>query len=249
VTLEQPRARDLYAVVGTAIRQAIARAHAAQCTRKELRALNAVVSLVASYSRLEDRIAVADVADVARLHIVDARAALRSLRDKGVIVYEGKRSGLSRIGLPPPTGPDIRGDSASLGGDDLRGDSASTREAIRGSERSGFASPTEKTSEKTSEKGEPRHDVGRLLDAFAGEASRRGAEIPARAIRPIAEQVATLLDAGEAPDRVAAGLTRMLDKRLLRAPLLAELVAEAALRPTRNGKPVLTAADFEDLDR
>jgi hypothetical protein len=134
--------RDTYADVGAALRRTVRQAVEVGCTRKELRALLGVFELTASYSRLEDRLYVQQLADVADLHIVDARASLRSLRDKGVIVFEGKRGARSLIGL--------RGEPASFSST-LRGEPASYKEAIRGGERSRIASRTEKVPEETSE--------------------------------------------------------------------------------------------------
>ncbi len=152
---EQPR--DAYQDCCRAGRAAIARAIERQCTRKQLRALMAVIAFTAMYSRLRDEVYVNDLAEFANLHIVDARRALRELAKLEVIEYVGRRNARSTVGLVAVS--QLRGDSAHVR-DRLRGDTA---HGLRGEDaavlrgdpahglRGGRASVTEKSSEKVSE--------------------------------------------------------------------------------------------------
>jgi hypothetical protein len=99
---DEYRARDRYAEVGAAMRLAIGRATAATLSDGKRRVFEAVLSCVASFSRLDDLVYVADVAQVAHVSERHTRDCLASLRDLGIIVWEPKRgqSVRSRLGLP-----------------------------------------------------------------------------------------------------------------------------------------------------
>jgi len=94
--------RVSYRLAATAAREAFRRARDARCSLEEHVTLEAVVSLTALYSKLIDEVAVAVIAEEARLHPKNTARALRRLRDLGVIFYEPGvgRGRLSRIGLP-----------------------------------------------------------------------------------------------------------------------------------------------------
>ena len=94
--------RDSYEDVGRALRSALERAAEAELPRAAHRTLEAVVALVASYSRLEDNVTVEKIAEVAQLHPKTVEAHLRQLRDLGIVVYAGGRGRgkSSRVGLP-----------------------------------------------------------------------------------------------------------------------------------------------------
>jgi hypothetical protein len=174
--------RDSYEECGRAGRHALARAYEAECTRKQLRALGAVIALTVLYSRLWDWIYVAQIADYAQLHIVDARAALRQLRNLGIIVYEGKRNARSRIGLPLV---EKRGDFASLEqflSSEKRGEPASLKRGDTASKRSGNASETEKYSEEDSERPE-KTALATALD-FVDHCYVCGQPFPHKQLRP-----------------------------------------------------------------
>jgi hypothetical protein len=96
--------RARFALVGQAIRESAALAREADCSPAEWRVLFALVELVASYSRLEDKYAVARVAAAAGLHRKTAGRALRRLADRGVVVYRpgAGRAQVSLVGFPSP---------------------------------------------------------------------------------------------------------------------------------------------------
>jgi len=94
--------RCSYVEVGAAVRQAHERAAAATgLTGRDWRVLSAIVALVASYSRLVDRLTAAQVADAAGCDPRDARKSLARLRDLGIIVREESRGRRPAVtGLP-----------------------------------------------------------------------------------------------------------------------------------------------------
>jgi hypothetical protein len=96
--------RAPYRVAASAARDALERARDLGCSLEEHVALEAVVSLTALYSKLTDDVAVAVIAERARLHPKNMARALRRLRDLGVITYEpGRgRGNVSRVGLRVP---------------------------------------------------------------------------------------------------------------------------------------------------
>lgn len=96
--------RDAYADVGVAIRQAHERARdAGDLTRRDWRVLSAIVALVASYSRLVDRLTVGQIAEAAGVDERNTKRALARLRDRGVIVRaESRGRRPAETGLPQP---------------------------------------------------------------------------------------------------------------------------------------------------
>jgi len=98
-----PGSRDAMSAVGPAMRQAIARASAAELSDGEHRTLNAVFALVTTYSRLTDWVYVADVMKATRLSERQARRNLNSLAgERRIIVWEPRRGHGTRslLGLP-----------------------------------------------------------------------------------------------------------------------------------------------------
>lgn len=96
--------RVSYIVAGQAIRQAHGRARAASCSAAERDVVAAVVELVATYSRLADRVSLERVAAAAGRHPKTTGRALRHLAQLGVLVYQpGRgRARVSLVGLPTP---------------------------------------------------------------------------------------------------------------------------------------------------
>lgn len=68
-----------------------------------------------------------------------------------------------------------------------------------------------------------------LVAAFVDESRRRGSDPPAQVRGHLARQIGKLLAEGIAPERIAAGLGRMLDRRIVQPALLPNFVAEAEL--------------------
>ena len=109
------RTRDRYADVGRATRAAFEQARNADLTRNELLTLLAVLDATVTWSRLDERLTIRQVAsrrygveeqEATRTHTNKTTAALRGLAAKGVIVYETRPGGKHRIGLPPaPAAP------------------------------------------------------------------------------------------------------------------------------------------------
>ena len=96
--------RDWYADVGAATRQAIERANAAKLSDGDRRVFNAVIGLLASYSRLTDHVYRAQVAAQAGgLSIPQTSRCLKKLAGLGIIVWEPVkgRKRKSLLGLPP----------------------------------------------------------------------------------------------------------------------------------------------------
>jgi phage replication O-like protein O len=85
--------RDEYAVVGRAHRAALERAAALDPRLKgrEWATLAAVLGLTAAYSRLSDRVYADDVARLAGLNERTVRQALKTLSERGVIVWRPRR--------------------------------------------------------------------------------------------------------------------------------------------------------------
>ena len=107
--------RDPFPVVGMAVREALRKASSVAPFERAV--LCAVIALVSTYSRLEDRLYVAQVArfvygterdDLTRWQIQHTSQALRRLRDLGIVAYVAARGRGSRslIGLPAPTEDD-----------------------------------------------------------------------------------------------------------------------------------------------
>jgi len=96
-----PRAR--IGDVGAATRQAIDRANAASLTDGERRVFACVLALVASWTRLHDRVYVGQVADCARLSERHTRDCLHRLAELAIVVWLPRRgkSVKSLLGLPP----------------------------------------------------------------------------------------------------------------------------------------------------
>jgi hypothetical protein len=94
--------RDGYAVVGAATRQAITRAVNASLTHGELRTLLAVIDLTSSWSRLGDRVYVADVAARARMTPRHVRDCLTALATTGIITWAPRRGHSVRSYLALP---------------------------------------------------------------------------------------------------------------------------------------------------
>jgi hypothetical protein len=91
------------------MRQAVERAAALKLTAGDLKVLNAVLVLTASYSRLQEFVYVAKLAELAGCSEKTARRALVKLTRGGVLRWEPRRgigkSGTGRkslVGLPPP---------------------------------------------------------------------------------------------------------------------------------------------------
>jgi hypothetical protein len=95
--------RAPYAEVGSAIRDASRRANEAQLSDGQRKVFLAVIALVASYSRLEDRVYVADVAGLSRLSNRHTRDCLKFLHEQQLIVWKPRRgkSVKSLLGLHP----------------------------------------------------------------------------------------------------------------------------------------------------
>jgi hypothetical protein len=88
--------RDPYRDVGEATRRAIERALAARLTPRQWRVFAAALTVTTTYSRLGDRIYVAQLAELARIPGDDetyrhTRRALRELDERGVIDWQGQR--------------------------------------------------------------------------------------------------------------------------------------------------------------
>ena len=121
------RSRDPYPEVGQAMRAAVERARDVQprLTVADRAVLDAVFVLLASYSRLADRVFVMQIAVIAGVHERIARASLRRLADVGVIGWRTvqgsqKPSLLTLTGAlrpdetPGESGPLSPGDSGPL---------------------------------------------------------------------------------------------------------------------------------------
>lgn len=99
--------RPSYARVGAAIRLAHERAVAAgDLTGRDWKVLSAVIALVASWSRLRDRIAVCQISQAAGVDERNTKRALARLRDRGIIT-RGESAGrrAAETGLPAEPWP------------------------------------------------------------------------------------------------------------------------------------------------
>lgn len=114
--------RDAFVDVGAAIRQAVARASAAQLTNRQWRTLLGLVAVVASWSRLWDNVYTIEIAKAVGLDAKNLRQDLAKLRDAGVIIYEPAqgRGFRSRIGLPAAPASSTNGrEREEVGEDEL----------------------------------------------------------------------------------------------------------------------------------
>jgi hypothetical protein len=174
------RDRDPYPECGAAIRQAIARAIEAKCSRAQLAVLAAVIALTGSYSKLVDRVGHGQVADLAEVHPKTVAAALRTLRRCRSIVYRpgsgqgnvslvGLRKDRTRRGVPE------RSPSRRVPG---RSPSGAKGESIRARRGVSRGSTPEKTSEETTPYPPPRTEGGddshEELSRFTGCRATRG---------------------------------------------------------------------------
>ncbi len=94
--------RERFAFVGEAMRTAIKAANRAELTLADRRVFEAVLSLVCSYSRLQDHVYRDQVARAAGTSERQARRSLKKLDDLGIIVWNPRRGhGVrSLVGLP-----------------------------------------------------------------------------------------------------------------------------------------------------
>ena len=144
--------RDRYEDVGRSIRRAYDEIAVAALPPACHRTLGAIVALVASWSRLEDRLTVNQLAVAARQHPKTTEKALRRLRGAGIIVYRGGcgRSVFSRVGLPyieengAASAPLKLGKREPL---DTKGEPPGSKKGVE------LGSPPEKYSEKISRNG------------------------------------------------------------------------------------------------
>ncbi len=138
----------------------------ARCTKQQLRALQAVVSYTAMYSKLGDHVALRQLAEDANLDVRDTSKALKALREAGLIEYHpGRGSGhLSYVALKPSTTQELDATAGSNTGRPGRGDGDcatadyptlkvgnSRQDKAGDSERNRRAIPLEKRTEKRSE--------------------------------------------------------------------------------------------------
>jgi hypothetical protein len=159
------RSRQPYAEVGKRSRAAIDRAQAADLSRCEHKVLLAIVSLLTTWSKTEDEIALSQLAKLAHVHPRTVRRALQHLNALGIVLYTpggSAPSGTRRrslVGLPPGTAICPQSDGDTGDAHDCLGDSGAPRsgEALnRGHSpvtrpETRTRPPTEKDSEETSE--------------------------------------------------------------------------------------------------
>jgi hypothetical protein len=109
--VSERRGRDSYAEVGTAMRAAVAKAHAADLGERDLRVFEAVLILTASWSKLSDKTSTRQVAALAYavphedVHAQQRRRAGKSLRKLarlGVIGYAPGRGHWARCTVSLP---------------------------------------------------------------------------------------------------------------------------------------------------
>jgi hypothetical protein len=156
---DQRQSRAAYALVGTAARESIARTiswaaehpHQKQVSRN-MRVLLAVHFLTACYSRVSDRVYVAQVATVAQLDEDRAQKALSFWHRLGVIEWQGSkgRGRASCVSLPNG-GEKTRPLLAVVATENPASSVGKTRSVLTPKTRPVLAPPTEKYSEKTSE--------------------------------------------------------------------------------------------------
>lgn len=87
-----------------------------------------------------------------------------------------------------------------------------------------------------------------LLGEFIDDMRLRGVDLPNRVKGQTAQAVKALLDEGQTPDAVRAGLSRMAERRIVQPSLLPNFVAEAGLpRPEvgRYGRGMTTQQIIE----
>jgi hypothetical protein len=105
-----------------AAQASMARALDANCTPRQLRVLMAVIHFTALFNRLEDRVSLGQLAEVARISGKDERdtekrvaADLRRLAKIGCVTYKpgGGRHFVSTVGLPAPTETGVAADPLS----------------------------------------------------------------------------------------------------------------------------------------
>jgi hypothetical protein len=157
--------RDSYVEVGAAIRQAAKRAVDARCNLTQHRVLAAVIALVASYSRLTDRVSLRQLAEFAGMGgkrpELEVARALAALADAGAVVYEpGIGKTPSRVGLPFPEEGAATLLSISRGG---RSNPPLTRALEPSSEEGAGTLLSEEASEKTSEEDVVDDELARIL--------------------------------------------------------------------------------------
>lgn len=100
--------REPFPVVGEAMRKSIELAVASNITKADWKVLAAIHYAVTSWSRLEDRASLAQIADIAGIDPSSARKSVRRLNALGVIVRRSTPGrSVGSIGLPHPTGVDV----------------------------------------------------------------------------------------------------------------------------------------------
>lgn len=94
--------RVAYREAGNAMREALRRARGAGLSPTDRNVLDAVLALTVSYSKLEDEISPATIAEEAGCSLRQARRSLRKLDDLGIVVYVPGlgRGRTSVVGLP-----------------------------------------------------------------------------------------------------------------------------------------------------
>jgi hypothetical protein len=85
----EPRTR--FGLVGKAVRQAVTRASGAKLSDGDRRTFEAVIALVSTYSRLSDRVYVADVSAISGLSERQTRDCLAKLARLDIIVWQPRR--------------------------------------------------------------------------------------------------------------------------------------------------------------
>jgi len=98
--------RVSYRDAGAAMRKALERARAVDLSPADRKVLDAVLAATVSYSKLWDRLPLAQIAEDAACSTRQARRSLQRLSEAGIVVYApGRGSGnLSRVGLPEQRG-------------------------------------------------------------------------------------------------------------------------------------------------
>lgn len=212
-----PPGRDAYVVVGAAMRRSIRRAAKANLGPRQLVTLLAVFEMTASYSKLTDRLYLAQLAEVVfdtpepnAKQVKRVGEDLRSLAEAGIIDREppkpgrpGRNSGGAsyRVGLPqavngPAVGTVTPPLKRSLAQDRLPLETVPS--AGPNTPRNGptGGGPTEKQNEKTY-----------LTEKETGDrSSSRGLTTPAPEPQPDDDRASSALPAGDDDPRVAAAL-------------------------------------------
>ena len=167
--------REHGAVVGPALRAAITRVNEAdpRLGAGELRVFMAVIARTASWSRLEDSVTHAVLAEIAGVDRETLRRALRRLSELGAIEYlpgAGKR--YSSIALPPATtqGGESAGGRSDSVGVAVRVPPAPTQEGVpcahTGDKRNGI---TERTNGTDSDVASATHEPADALTRAAAD--------------------------------------------------------------------------------